>query len=82
MTASLSELRARLHEVIFEADTPAGRLFDLLLLVAIVASVIVVMLESVASIRVRVGRIRSRRCGLPMPRASWIRRGDSGMPRR
>src|SRR5919112_1215197 len=28
-------LRDRLHEIIFEADTPAGRLFDLLLLVAI-----------------------------------------------
>ena len=55
MTASLSELRARLHEVIFEADTPAGRLFDLLLLVAIVVSVIVVMLESVASVSARVG---------------------------
>ena len=48
-------LRARLHEVIFEADTPAGRAFDLLLLLAITASVIVVMLESVAAIRLRVG---------------------------
>jgi voltage-gated potassium channel len=48
-------LRARLHEIIFEADTPEGRLFDLLLLVAIVASVTVVVLESVASVRARVG---------------------------
>jgi voltage-gated potassium channel len=51
----LGELRARLHEIIFEADTPEGRLFDLLLLVAIVTSVVVVLLESVAYVRVRVG---------------------------
>lgn len=44
-------LRARLHEVIFEADTPAGRLFDAVLLVLIVSSVAVVMLESVPSVR-------------------------------
>jgi voltage-gated potassium channel len=55
MTATLADLRARLHEVIFEADTPAGRAFDLLLLLVIGASVIVVMLESVASIRARAG---------------------------
>lgn len=48
-------LRARLHEIIFEADTPEGRLFDLLLLIAIVSSVVVVLLESVASVRARVG---------------------------
>jgi voltage-gated potassium channel len=43
--------RQCLHEVIFEADTPAGKSFDILLLVVIVLSVIVVMLESVAEIR-------------------------------
>jgi voltage-gated potassium channel len=48
-------LRARLHEIIFEADTPEGRFFDLLLLVAIVSSVVVVLLESVASVRARAG---------------------------
>ena len=48
-------LRARLHQIIFEADTHEGRLFDLLLLVAIVSSVAVVLLESVASVRARVG---------------------------
>jgi voltage-gated potassium channel len=48
-------LRARLHEIIFEADTPEGRLFDLLLMVAILASVTVVLLESVASVRARTG---------------------------
>ena len=55
MSDSTRPLRARLHEIIFEADTPEGRLFDLLLLVAILASVTVVVLESVASVRARVG---------------------------
>jgi Ion transport protein. len=55
VTGSAARLRARFHEIIFESDTPAGRAFDLLLLVAIVASVFVVMLESVASIRARAG---------------------------
>lgn len=48
--------RAKLHEVIFEADTPLGKRFDLLLLVAIVLSVMAVMLESVRSIRDEWGR--------------------------
>ena len=55
MSHSTRTLRARLHEIIFEADTPEGRLFDLLLLLAILASVTVVVLESVASVRARVG---------------------------
>jgi len=42
--------RDTLHEVIFEADTPAGRLFDILLIVTILASVAAVMLDSVKSI--------------------------------
>jgi len=42
-----SPFRERLYEIIFEADTPSGKLFDVLLLVFILASVIVVMLETV-----------------------------------
>lgn len=42
-------LKSKLHEVIYEADTPSGRLFDILLLIAILASIILVMLESVES---------------------------------
>ena len=45
--------RHRLHTIIFEADTPAGRAFDIGLIICIVASVIVVLLDSVASVRVR-----------------------------
>lgn len=45
--------RVRLHSVIFEADTPTGKVFDITLLVLIAASVLVVMLESVPSIQDR-----------------------------
>ncbi|MBE0617418.1 MAG: ion transporter [Proteobacteria bacterium] len=48
--------RARLHEVIFEADTPEGRAFDLVLLGLIVLSIAAVMLESVAGVRSSYGR--------------------------
>jgi voltage-gated potassium channel len=46
-----NRLKHRLHEIIFEADTPAGKLFDVLLILSIVASVVLVMLDSVSSIR-------------------------------
>ena len=39
--------RKRLHEIIYEADTPAGKLFDVVLLIAIIVSIALVMLESV-----------------------------------
>ncbi|WP_250432630.1 ion transporter [Hanstruepera flava] len=42
--------QAKLHEIIYEADTPAGKLFDVVLLIAILASILLVMLESVKSI--------------------------------
>lgn len=48
-------LRERLHEIVFESDTPAGRAFDVLLLVAIVVSVSAVVLETVPSIRASAG---------------------------
>jgi len=43
--------RSTLHTVIFEAETPAGRAFDFVLLGCILLSVLAVMLESVAAIR-------------------------------
>jgi len=42
--------RARLHEIVFEADTPQGRAFDVALVVLILAAVLAVMLESVQSL--------------------------------
>ena len=47
--------RSSLHEIIFEAETPAGKSFDLALLVAIVLSIIAVCLESVTEIRTQYG---------------------------
>jgi voltage-gated potassium channel len=47
--------RHRLHEIIFESDTPEGKAFDLALLAAIVLSVAAVCLESVPSFRARHG---------------------------
>ena len=49
--------RLRLYTVIFEADTRAGRRFDLALLAAIVASVAIVMLDSVAAIHAEWGQV-------------------------
>lgn len=42
--------RARVHEIIFEADTKTGKAFDLALIVIILASVVIVALDSVESI--------------------------------
>ncbi|MCB0168035.1 MAG: ion transporter [Anaerolineae bacterium] len=52
-----AQWRSLLHEIIFEADTPAGKLFDVVLIGSIVLSVVVVLLDSVASIRLKYGDI-------------------------
>jgi voltage-gated potassium channel len=46
-------VRDRLHEIVFEADTPAGKAFDVLLILSVLGSVIVVMLDSVETIHAR-----------------------------
>jgi len=46
-------LKHKLHEVIFEADTPNGKLFDLVLLVLIALSVVAVMLETVPKVGIQ-----------------------------
>jgi voltage-gated potassium channel len=52
-----NRLQRKLHEIIFEADTPAGKLFDVLLIVSIVISVVLVMLDSISSIRQSYGEL-------------------------
>lgn len=47
--------RLRLYTIIFEADTRAGRWFDLILIGLILASVVVVVVDSVAPLRERHG---------------------------
>ena len=56
--------RHRLHEIVFEADTPAGKAFDVALILAIGASVTVVMLDSVATMR--------QQFGLQLASAEWF----------
>ncbi len=46
-TGEGSNWRKKLHEVIYEADTRAGKWFDVVLLIIIIISVILVLLESV-----------------------------------
>ena len=52
--------RSRLHEIIFEAETPEGRAFDVILLVLIALSVLAVVLESVAELRATHGTLFRR----------------------
>lgn len=47
--------RNTLYTIIFEADTPAGKIFDEILIITIVLSVIVVMLDSVKEISASYG---------------------------
>ena len=49
--------RDRIHEIIFEADTREGKIFDIVLLGFIVLSVIIVMLESITELQERYGRL-------------------------
>ncbi len=56
--------RTKLHEIIYEADTPVGKLFDVILLIAILASVILVMLESIRSFDEKFHTFFSQEAGL------------------
>jgi len=49
--ADRRDWRDRLHEVVFEADTRAGKAFDVWLIVAILASIAVVVLSTLPSAR-------------------------------
>ncbi len=44
-------LKDRLHTIVFGTDTQAGKLFDVVLLIAIILSIIVVMFESVSEVK-------------------------------
>lgn len=50
-SSDMPRWRHRLHTIIFEADTPAGKRFDVALLWAILLSVAVVLAESVESVK-------------------------------
>lgn len=48
-------LRLRLYTIIFEADTTAGKHFDVLLVVAILLSIVVVIIDSVPTVQMPYG---------------------------
>ncbi len=50
-------LRTRVFQIIFESDTPAAKGFDIALIVMILASVLVVMLDSVEAFHVEYGTL-------------------------
>ena len=54
---ALNPVQQKLYEIIFEARTFQGRLFDLFLLATIILSVITIMLESVQSIQAEYGNL-------------------------
>jgi len=51
------DFRNKIYEIIFEAETPAGKWFDIFLLWAILISVLVVFLESISKLRASYGDI-------------------------
>lgn len=55
-TIDTKDWRFRLHEIIYESNTPAGKAFDVGLLFLIFTSIIVVMLDSVESFHHRYGQ--------------------------
>jgi len=60
VTQTEPDWRDRLHEVMFEAETPAGKAFDIVLLILIAVSIVAVALESVASIAAEHGILLRR----------------------
>ncbi|MCC8186667.1 MAG: ion transporter [Bacteroides sp.] len=50
-------LKRKLYIIIFEADTPAGKLFDVILIACIITSVLIVMIESMENLTPQVSRL-------------------------
>ena len=43
----MNKTRQKIHDIIYEADTPAGKVFDISLIIVIIISVVLVALETV-----------------------------------
>jgi voltage-gated potassium channel len=52
-----AHLRKRLHDIIFEADSPVGKWFDIILLILIMLSVITVAAETIPGLSEKYGKI-------------------------
>ncbi|MFC2114917.1 ion transporter [Bacteroidota bacterium] len=53
----MDKLRQKLYRIIFDADTPAAKGFDIVLIFVIILSVVAVVLESIPSFNERYGRM-------------------------
>lgn len=51
----MNSFKNKLYHIVFEADTTMGKLFDIILIAAIIASIIVVILDSVAELHAEYG---------------------------
>ena len=50
-------LRQQIHEIVFESESRAGKIFDIALLIMILSSIVVVMLDSVHGLHLKYGKI-------------------------
>lgn len=57
MKTEQSNLKKRIYQIIFESKTTGGQLYDILLIISILTSVTCVMLQTVASIHLRFGKL-------------------------
>lgn len=55
--SALTGWRKKLHDIIFEAETPVGKTFDVTLLILIVLSVFAVLIDSVPKIHLKYGEL-------------------------
>ncbi len=49
--SDIAGLRAKLHEIVFESETVKGRLYDIVLLIMILMSILILMLETVPDLK-------------------------------
>ncbi len=61
---NLNRWRQKTYEIIFKADTPWGKRFDIILLSVILISIVLVMIESVPSYQSLYGQ--------PLRQGEWI----------
>jgi voltage-gated potassium channel len=57
LTVPFTSLRANLHNLIFEAETKAGKIFDIIRMILIAFSVATVMMDSIAVVRSEYGEL-------------------------
>lgn len=57
MKTRIEVIKHSLYKIIYQANTPAGKLFDLVLIVSILVSVLAIILDSVAEINQHYGKL-------------------------